>query len=132
MNTVEAATSGYSYGSTLAYLWFRPTYLAGRGCGSSYVAELFHDGGLLELCIGSAILSFLMLYIFRRMGSDRYGSIYRTAFSLIIFKGLILIPRTNSFSWLTSAISVQNLMVFVVLLIANQLFSLHIRKEEKL
>lgn len=127
-NSVAAATSGNSFGSTLAYLWFRITYLEGHGCGSSYVAEMYHDGGIYFLCVGSALIAVLLLYLSRK---GIPNGIYSYAFVLLMFKNLVLLPRVNSMAWFTATFSVQNLIVLVALLVANQLFSLHSNRRER-
>ena len=64
LNSVEAATSGNSYGSTMAYIRFRSSYLNGVGCGTSYIAELYHDGGMILLIIGSTLVAAIMYYVY--------------------------------------------------------------------
>ncbi len=128
-NSVEAATSGDSFGSTLAYLWFRTTFLGGIGCGSSYIAELYHDGGLLQMCIGSVIFSLAFLVLSKWM--QRSAGVYASAFILMICKQVIILPRSNCFTWLTSAFSMQNLMVLALLILVNFLFQSNAGKKEK-
>ncbi|MBQ9860455.1 MAG: O-antigen polysaccharide polymerase Wzy [Clostridia bacterium] len=127
-NTIEMARSGYSFGSTLSYICIRESYLSGIGSGSSYVAELFHDGGIWLLALGSAGISLLLLYLSKKTRTAK--GIFKQAFLLLFFKNLLALPRSNSISWLTSTFSVQNLMLLAVLLIVNQLFSLRATQKE--
>ena len=114
-NTIEAALSGDSLSSTLAYLWFPQSYLQGVGCGTSYVAELFHDGGIPLLLIGNGVLAFILLLL-TRVFQNAHG-IFRVAFTLVAFKGIIYIPRYGALHWLTDTFSAQNLLVLLVMLL---------------
>ena len=126
-NTIEAALSGDSLGSTLAYLWIPQSYLQGVGCGSSYIAELFHDGGIGVLIFGNGVLA-AVLILLTRIFQKEQGT-FPMAFALLAFKGIIIVPRTNSFHWLTSVLSAQNLLVLLVLLLITRLIRNRERRE---
>ncbi len=125
-NTVEMATSGDSLGSTLAYLWFREGYLAGKGCGSSYIAEFYHDGGLVYMMLGSVFVAWLLVVMVREMKQDNRHP-FRVAFVLLAFKDLIVVSRTSTFTWITNTFTVQNLLVMLVLLVVNQCILLNMK-----
>ena len=119
-NTIATATSGDSLGSSVAYLWLRNGYLAGKGCGSSYIAEFFHDGGLFYMMLGSVFVALLLVVMMRELKRDDQHP-FRAAFALLAFKDLIVISRTSTFTWITNTFTVQNLLVLVVLILFNQL-----------
>lgn len=112
-NTEEVALSGESFGSTMAYLRFRTSYLNGIGCGTSYVAELWHDGGLVLLVFGSIFLGLLIWMVIQMTGGFR--GILSNAIFLLMSIYIIQIPRGNCFAWLTGTFSVNNLMVMLLI-----------------
>lgn len=118
LNSVEAATSGNSYGSTMAYIRFKSSYLSGVGCGTSFVAELYHDGGMLLLIIGSALIAVLLHYIYvNKINRVVHRTYITEAIALLIFKNIITLPRNGCFSWLASSFSVQNILILGVIVI---------------
>lgn len=118
-NTKAAAFSGDSLGSTIAYLWFPTSYFEGTGCGSSYIAEFFHDGGIGYLCFGSMALGLLLIYFVRVL--QKSHNVFSMAFVLLILKDIIIVSRTSTFYWLTNAFTVQNLLVLALLLLITHL-----------
>ncbi|MDE1549881.1 O-antigen polysaccharide polymerase Wzy family protein [Jeotgalibaca caeni] len=124
-NTVEMATSGVSLNQVLSYIRFPNTYVQGRGMGSSYIAELFHDFGYIGIVTGNIILA----YIISKIENFNRKSPYMIAIYLNIVKYIILLPRGASFSWFTSTFSVQNiLLIFLLKIIENEI---NIKKENK-
>lgn len=119
-NTAEVALSGESYGSTMAYVRFKSSYLKGIGCGTSYIAELWHDGGILFLIVGSILLGYLISVICKKAKGD--GGLFSGAIFMLMSMNLLEIPRGNCFAWLTSTLSVNNLIVLAILAAANNLF----------
>ena len=64
-NTVEHALYGGSFTHALGYTVLGDMYLAGRGTGTSYIAELFFDFGYFGIVLGSLLYSFIILNITR-------------------------------------------------------------------
>lgn len=62
-NTVEHALYGGSFTHALGYVTLGNSYLAGRGTGSSYVAELFYDFGYIGVVIGNIIYGYIIAHI---------------------------------------------------------------------
>lgn len=118
-NSVEAATMGTSYGATMAYILFPNTFLEGVGCGSSYIAELYHDGGWALLCIGNIILAMVMKKISDILRQKK--GVFLQGLSLLLFYNIVNIPRNSCFAWLTGTFSIQNLAVIAVLLILQDI-----------
>ena len=120
LNSVEAATSGNSYGSTMAYIRFRSSYLNGVGCGTSYIAELYHDGGMMLLILGSALAAILMYYVYVKIINNAHKTFITEALALLLFKNMITLPRNGCFTWLTSTFSVQNLLILFVIIVIQK------------
>lgn len=115
-NTIEAATSGNSYGSSMAHIRFPKSYLAGVGCGTSYIAELYHDWGYIGIIIGSIFIVFLLF----KIENTRNNSIILSAISLNLVRYTVLLPRGAFFSWLTNVITLQNIILIVLLIIIHK------------
>lgn len=59
-NTIEHALYGGSFTHSLGYAVLGDAYLAGRGTGSSYLAELYQDLGYLGVFIGNILYAFIL------------------------------------------------------------------------
>lgn len=116
-NTEAIALSGESYGSTMAYLRFRVSYLRGVGCGTSFIAELWHDGGFPLLIIGSGLVAFLIDLVSRKTAEN--SSLFISAVFTMMILYIIRLPRDNCFAWLTETLSVNNLVLLALLLLVS-------------
>ncbi len=119
MNTVEAATSGNSFGSTLAYLRYPTSYLSGVGGGSSFVAELYNDGGYFGVIVGSALIACIFYMLF--CDSRKKRNLIPDCFVLLMFMNIVMVPRDSMFKWLSASFSVQNLIFFFMLSMIEQI-----------
>lgn len=69
-NTVDHAMYGGSFTHTLGYTVMNSAYLAGRGTGSSYIAELYQDFGYTGIILGNILYSFLLARITKNEDND--------------------------------------------------------------
>lgn len=88
-NSEEKARSKKWMHHTLPYILWPSLYLAGQGSGSSYVAELYQDFGILGVILGNILYGFLLSKI--SLFSRRH--IFTTAVKLIIVMQLLWAPR---------------------------------------
>ena len=109
--TVADAYSGNSYLATYGYAYSPVTYKRFVGSGSTYIAEVFQDGGYFFLMLFNVFIAFLNYKI------DRFeeGSIISTAIVLNVFRYMVLLPRGVALQWLTSTFAIQNILLFLFL-----------------
>jgi len=109
--TVADAYSGNSYLATYGYAYSPVTFKRFVGSGSTYIAEVFQDGGYLFLILFNVFIAFLNYRI------DKYeeGSIISTAIILNVFRYMVLLPRGVALQWFTSTFAIQNILLFLLL-----------------
>ncbi len=88
-NTVEHATKGGSFTHALGYTMMGNSYLAGRGTGTSYIAELYYDFGYLGIFLGSCLYG----YIFSLINNTKRSGLFSRSIIFIILTKLLWAPR---------------------------------------
>lgn len=114
-NTVEMARSGFSYGSSMAYLRFPTSYLSGIGCGTCFLTELYHDMSYFGIFIGCVGISFVLKKINELTNVN--WIIY--AMELNCMRSIFMLPRGAYFKWLTETLSIPNLMVIAMVVLCG-------------
>lgn len=118
-NTVDMALFGNSFGQTISYLVIKDNYLAGRGMGSCYVAEAYKDFGY----IGIVIINLLYGCFFAIINKQMRYNVWLTAFLLISINYILLSPRAETLTFLTSSINMINIftvgLIWVIHKISN-------------
>lgn len=97
-NTVDHAMYGGSFTHTLGYTVMNSAYLAGRGTGSSYIAELYQDFGYTGIILGNILYSFLLARITKNEDND---SLLKKSIKFMIITQLLWAPR-GSFTYFIS------------------------------
>lgn len=98
-NTIEMALYGNSYGQTITYLGWGPTlYLAGRGMGSCFIAEAFHDLGFF----GIALFSFIYGIVLTKVNKLQKGHWIKNAIILIALYYILYAPRDSAGSFISA------------------------------
>ena len=103
-NSLAKATLGHSLAHHMSYMLMGPEeYLAGHGCGSSYLLELFIDYGYLGICVFSLGLGYLLL-----LGPElaRRRPFFLTLL-LLCMTNLFLIPRAEAMGFLSFVLTMQ-------------------------
>lgn len=115
---LEQALSGDKFSATTNYL-FLSSYSFNRnvGGGTTYIAEVYHDGGYVLLVIANFFLSLL---IYNVDTIKRSNSILSCAIAMNIIRYLVLIPRGYMLAWFTDTFAVQNLMFMLLVVFINQ------------
>ena len=94
-NSVEFAQNGNSLAHSLSYIALQSSYLQGRGVGSCYIAELFHDFGYWGISIGSTIYGVMIGAInFLWMRVKSYN-VWVTAICFSLMEAFLKAPRWN-------------------------------------
>lgn len=89
-NTVDHALLGGSFTHSLGYVVMGNSYLAGRGTGSCYIAELYQDFGYIGIFLGSILYAYLFANIANRNKDEK---IFWTALRLMVITQLLWAPR---------------------------------------
>lgn len=100
-NTIEHALYGGSMTHALGYAILGPEYLAGRGPGTSFVAEWYHDLGYWGIVAGGVVMGFVCI----QTSVLRLGRPYLNGVLLIMVADLIAAPRISATAFLTTAMS---------------------------
>lgn len=114
--SLETALSGDSYIETYGYAYSPYTFFKGVGSGSTYVAEVYQDGGYVFLIIINVLFALLTSFV------DRYNtnSLVTNAILLNIFRYIPLIPRGLALQWLVSTFAIQNILLFILIYYLNR------------
>ena len=117
-NTIEMALYGNSYGQTITYLGWGPTvYLAGRGMGSSFIAESYHDMGY----IGIMLFSFIYGVILTSANSLKEEHYVKNAIVLISLYHIIYAPRDSAGAFITSYFNFSFIFTLIVIVFASKI-----------
>ena len=109
-NTVENALYGYSLGHANSYYVYGSRYLAGKGTGSCYIAEAFHDFSYFGVVIFNFIYGIVLNRSFR---FEKMGVIGCTI-SLILLQSLLLAPRGSADGFVSDIVDVTTWAVFIL------------------
>jgi hypothetical protein len=90
-NSVEHALYGHSLAHRLSYYEYGEMYLQGHGVGSCYIAELYHDFGMIGVMIGS----FFYGYILKKINNIQFENYLGDGILIAMIYYVILAPRGN-------------------------------------
>lgn len=110
-NTIERAKYGTSLGMTLYYNINQMSYLAGYGCGSSYIAEAWLGYGY----VGLFIINFFLARIMKRLNEYRFNRFIPSVIFLIYIQSLFSMPRAGFDSFIDDIASVTNIIAIIML-----------------
>lgn len=91
-NTVDNAINGNSLAHALSYFIYGSQYLGGRGIGSCYIAEAFHDFRYY----GVALVNFIYGVVLNRFFDFRNKGVYGCTIALILLDSLLKAPRGSA------------------------------------
>lgn len=107
--TVQDAYTGDNFLRTYGYLYAPVTYNAGVGGGSTYIAEVYHDGGYLYLILFNIFIAFLLRYL----DTVKIDSVVQFTICMGAFRFMPLLPREQALQWLTGTFAFQNLLFYL-------------------
>jgi len=87
--TVEAALHTNCLADYIMYKVDANDFFAGYGLGTSYIAELNHDLGLVGVALGSAVYGFLLNWLY----SPKYFSYWKLALGMMMLEEFVILPR---------------------------------------
>lgn len=112
-NAVERYTEGHQLSHVVSYLVMPDLYLSGSGYGSTYVAELYLDGGLVGVVVGSLLLGALLGQLPRLL--DRHLVV--CAIGLLVVRELFFVTRGSYSGFLVGALGLPNLVAAAALVV---------------
>lgn len=113
-NTIERAKYGTSLGMTLYYQINPTSYLAGHGCGSSYLAE----GWLGYGYIGLFIINFVLAQIIKKISEYDFSSFIPSVIILVYIQSLFAMPRAGFDTFVDDICSMTNIFgIFILWLV---------------
>jgi len=105
--TVERAMNSHNFTQIITYIRDPRFYLSGRGLGSSYIAEAYHDFGYVGVVLWNAFYAFLLSHFYNYKGK---GIIY-VAMSLCVLKAVLIAPRNVASGFLTQLINLDTWLI---------------------
>lgn len=118
-NTIERAEYGTSLGMTLYYHINKVSYLAGNGCGSSYVAE----GWLGYGYFGLFVINFLLARVMAKANRYKYSRFVPSVITLLFLQSLFFMPRNNFDAFVGEMSGISNLLLAFMLWIVYKLLN---------
>ncbi len=109
-NTVEHALHGGSFTHALGYVVLGPSYLAGRGTGSSYIAELFHDFGYIGVFVGNIVYGYMIAHINRPITKN---NVFIMSIRFYIITQILWAPRASLTGFLSNLFAPMTILSFL-------------------
>jgi oligosaccharide repeat unit polymerase len=116
--TAERAMNGHLFAHTLTYIIMPGAYLLGYGYGSSFVAELYNDFGLMGVFFGSIVYGAIIYVIFYMIRNSHYVLII---FALMMARSILFAPRGAALSFIVSSFSMPKIAAVLFILIGAKL-----------
>ncbi|GLI56923.1 sugar isomerase [Propionigenium maris DSM 9537] len=116
---IKKATKAALYGSTLAYMLFPEGYLAGKGMGSSYIAEIYHDFGYLGIIFGSLLIGMSL----KKFDNYSVNSWFKFVFLMLIIRRVIYLPRDSALGWISIVFSIPNILGLLSIILLSKFIS---------
>lgn len=110
-NNVEHALYGGSFTHSLSYIIMRPSYLAGRGTGSCYIAELYQDFSYPGIILGNAIYG----YIIYKISDLRENNYISNGYKLFIIPFILWTPRGSFTHFISQTLSPITIATFILI-----------------
>lgn len=123
--TVESAVQGHHFADAVSYLIYADKYVKGWGYGSSFLAELMHDGGYVAGVIGSFFYGWILTNITKWF----YGNVYGRFFTLYIIRLILYAPRSTFSGFIVSSLSLVNIGTIVIITILSYLLPKYLLKK---
>lgn len=123
-NSMEHAMLGHSLAHRLSYYAYGTGYLAGRGTGTSYIAELFHDFSYIGVVIGS----FLYGLLIEKINRIEFKSYIESGFLLAISYYIYLLPRGNFDGFIGGIFNIYAILLWLVTYVLLQIINRNRKK----
>ena len=118
-NSVEHALYGNSLAHRLSYYEYGSWYLEGRGVGSCYIAELYHDFKWLGVIFGSLLYGILL----KKISDISFKKPFRDGILLATTYYIILAPRGEFDAAVGNVFSLYSLIIMAVIWLSIKIIS---------
>lgn len=118
-NSIESALYGHSLAHRLSYLEYGEYYLQGHGVGSCYIAELFHDFGVIGVVVGNYIYG----YVLRKISSIAFQNCIKDGLLLALVYYLLLAPRGNFDGFVEGVFSIYSILGLSIIWLTSNLLT---------
>lgn len=112
-NTVDNALYGNSLAHALSYYLYGNSYLNGRGIGSCYIAEAYHDFKY----VGVFLVNYVYGIVLNRFFDFENKGIYTGAISLILLDSLLHAPRGSADGFVSDIVDFTTWGTFIIVFI---------------
>lgn len=112
-NSIDRALYGGSFAHTVGYLMLGSSYLAGRGTGSSFLAEFYQDFGYMGCFFGTAIYTLLMANIINVNKLSK--NVWLRCIQIYLIQRIIWSPRGSFADIINSVISAPTLFIIFLM-----------------
>ena len=112
-NTVDNALNGNSLAHALSYYLYGNNYLNGRGIGSCYIAEAYHDFKY----VGVFLVNYVYGIVLNRFFDFENKGIYTGAISLILLDSLLHAPRGSADGFVSDIVDFTTWGTFIIVFI---------------
>lgn len=112
-NSIERAFHTHSLAHRLSYLAYGDLYLQGRGAGTSFVAELLHDFGMLGVFLGSLLYGVIL----SRIAGVSFSNKLHDGLRLAMIYYLLMAPRGEFDSFISGVINIYTIVGFCAVLL---------------
>lgn len=117
-NSVERAMNTNSLAHRLSYIAYGNGYLMGRGTGSSYIAELFHDFGAFGVFLGSIIYGAIL----GKINGIEFNNKLADGIKLSMLYYLLFAPRGTFDTFISSVFNLYTIFGFAIIIILSNAF----------
>lgn len=107
----QLAMSGHSFADIITYLEEKWSYLSGYGMGSSYIAEIFYDFGI----VGVAIVNLLLGRVLKILSRYKDLSVFKRSILFILFQNMMIMPRGAFLRPIDVLLSSSTIIIFIVI-----------------
>lgn len=122
--SIASGLSSPLFGHRVSYFIDSNAYLNGRGYGSSYIAESYVDWGILGVIIVSFIIGFILYKLYDNLGQN----LFFTTFSFLLLRNIMVIPRSETTSFITNAITINNIVMYMAIIFISKLLYLVLKR----
>ena len=116
-NSIEHAMKGHSLMHRLSYYTYGSGYLNGRGVGSCYIAELYHDFGYVGVVLGSVLYGALM----KKIGKLKLNRYMHDGILLSFVYALLVAPRADFDTFIAGIINLYSIIGILIILFLSSL-----------
>lgn len=110
-HTALKALNGDQFAHIISYLAIPINYQAGRGMGSSFIAEAYHDFGY----IGIFVISFIYCKLLLFMNKFNNLSIMKRMFVLLMLEPVLMAPRATSDGFITAFLKIEVFLTIIII-----------------